>query len=148
MLAALAINLAMLAATVLGGILADSLALLADGGHLASDVGAIAIALVAARLASVAPTAARTYGLQRTEIFGALINGIGLVVVAALVVFEAVARLSDPPHVGGSAVLVLGLGGLAGKAGAAATPPGGGRGDLNPGGGTPDSVGAARPPPG
>jgi cobalt-zinc-cadmium efflux system protein len=131
MLAALAINLAMLAATVLGGILAHSLALLADGGHLASDVAAIAIALVAARLASVAPTAARTYGLQRSEVFGALINGIGLVVVAALIVFEAVARLSDPPHVGGAAVLVLGLVGLAGNAAATAVLLGGEREDLN-----------------
>jgi cobalt-zinc-cadmium efflux system protein len=131
MLVALAINVAMLAATVLGGILAGSLALLADGGHLASDVAAIGIALVAARLASVAPTAARTYGLQRTEIFGALINGIGLVVVAALIVFAAVGRLSDPPHVAGAAVLVLGLVGLAGNAAATAILLGGERQDLN-----------------
>jgi cobalt-zinc-cadmium efflux system protein len=131
MLAALAINLAMLVATVVGGILADSLALLADGGHLASDVAAIGIALIAARLASVAPTAARTYGLQRTEVFGALINGIGLVVVSALIVFEAIARFSDPPHVAGAAVLVLGLLGLAGNAAATMVLMGGEREDLN-----------------
>jgi cobalt-zinc-cadmium efflux system protein len=130
-LAALAINLAMLVATVVGGILADSLALLADGGHLASDVGAIGIALIAARLASVAPTAARTYGLQRTEVFAALINGIGLVVVSALIVFEAIARFSDPPHVVGAAVLVLGLVGLAGNAAATIVLMGGEREDLN-----------------
>jgi cobalt-zinc-cadmium efflux system protein len=131
MLAALAINLAMLVATVVGGILADSLALLADGGHLASDVAAIGIALIAARLASVAPTAARTYGLQRTEVFGALINGIGLVVVSALIVFEAIARFSDPPHVAGTAVLLLGLLGLAGNAAATIVLMGGEREDLN-----------------
>jgi cobalt-zinc-cadmium efflux system protein len=131
MLVALAINLALLAATVIGGILADSLALLADGGHLASDVAAIGIALVAARLASVAPTAARTFGLQRTEVFGALINGIGLVVVSALIVFEAVARFSDPPHVSGAAVLVLGLVGMAGNAAATVVLMGGAREDLN-----------------
>src|SRR3954468_1439986 len=79
---ALAINVALLAATVAGGILAHSLALLADGGHLVSDVGAIGIALVAARLASMAPTSTRTYGLQRSEVLGALLNGIGLVVIS------------------------------------------------------------------
>jgi cobalt-zinc-cadmium efflux system protein len=131
MLLALAINLAMLVATVVGGILAGSLALLADGGHLASDVAAIGIALVAARLASVAPTPARTYGLQRTEIFGALINGIALVVVSALIVFEAVARFSDPPHVAGTAVLLLGLLGLAGNAAATMVLMAGEREDLN-----------------
>jgi cobalt-zinc-cadmium efflux system protein len=131
MLVSLAINFAMLLATVVGGVLADSLALLADGGHLASDVAAIGIALVAARLASVAPTAARTYGLQRTEIFGALINGIGLLVVSVLIVFEAVGRFSHPPHVAGTAVLVLGLLGLAGNAGATIVLMGGAREDLN-----------------
>jgi cobalt-zinc-cadmium efflux system protein len=131
MLVALAINLGMLAATVVGGILADSLALLADGGHLASDVAAIGIALIAARLASVAPTASRTYGLQRTEVFGALVNGIGLVVISALIVFEAIARFSDPPHVAGAAVVVLGLAGLAGNAAATVVLMGGDREDLN-----------------
>ena len=131
MLVALAINVAMLAATIVGGILANSLALLADGGHLASDVAAIGIALIAARLASVAPTAARTYGLQRSEILGALINGIGLVVVSALIVFEAIARFSDPPDVGGVGVLVLGLFGLAGNAAATAVLLRGEREDLN-----------------
>ena len=131
MLAALAINVAMLAATVAGGILANSLALLADGGHLASDVAAIGIALVAARRASVAPTAARTYGLQRSEVLGALINGVGLVVVSALIVFEAIARFSDPPDVGGVGVLALGLFGLVGNAAATAVLLGGRREDLN-----------------
>ena len=131
MLLALAINLGMLAATVAGGILADSLALLADGGHLASDVAAIGIALIAARLASVAPTAVRTYGLQRSEVFGALINGIGLVVVSALIVFEAIARFSEPPSVDGAAVLLLGLAGLAGNAAATMVLRGGEREDLN-----------------
>jgi cobalt-zinc-cadmium efflux system protein len=131
MLVALAINVALLVATVAGGILAHSLALLADGGHLLSDVGAIGIALVAARLASVAPTAARTYGLQRSEVLGALANGLGLVVISALIVFEAIARFSDPPHVAGAGVLVLGLVGLAGNAAATAVLWTGERNDLN-----------------
>jgi cobalt-zinc-cadmium efflux system protein len=131
MLVALAINVAMLGATIAGGILANSLALLADGGHLASDVGAIGIALVAARLASVAPTATRTYGLQRSEVLGALVNGIALVIVSALIVFEAIARFSDPPDVGGAGVLALGLVGLAGNAAATAVLYTGEREDLN-----------------
>jgi cobalt-zinc-cadmium efflux system protein len=131
MLAALAINLAMLAATIVGGILAHSLALLADGGHLASDVGAIGIALVAARLASVAPTETRTYGLQRSEVLGALVNGVALVIVSALIVFEAIARFSDPPDVGGAGVLALGLVGLAGNAAATVVLFSGEREDLN-----------------
>jgi cobalt-zinc-cadmium efflux system protein len=131
MLGALAINLAMLAATVVGGILTHSLALLADAGHLVSDVGAIAIALVAARLASVAPTAARTYGLQRSEVIAALINGVALVVVAALIVFEAIARFSDPPDVDGAGVVVLGLFGLAGNVAATLVLARGERQDLN-----------------
>jgi cobalt-zinc-cadmium efflux system protein len=131
MLAALAINLAMLVATIIGGILAHSLALLADGGHLASDVGAIGIALVAARLASIAPTDTRTFGLQRSEVLGALVNGVALVVVSALIVFEAVARISDPPDVGGLGVLALGLFGLGGNAAATVVLHGGEREDLN-----------------
>ena len=131
MLAALAINLAMLAATVVGGILAHSLALLADGGHLASDVAAIGIALVAARLASIAPTETRTYGLQRSEVLAALVNGVALVVVSALIVFEAISRFSDPPDVAGLGVLALGLFGLAGNAAATAVLFAGERDDLN-----------------
>ena len=76
MAVALAINVVLLIGTVVGGILTDSLALLADAGHLLSDVGAIAIGLVAARLAGRAPTPARTYGLQRSEVLGALANGV------------------------------------------------------------------------
>jgi cobalt-zinc-cadmium efflux system protein len=131
MLAALGINLAMLGATVVGGVLAHSLALLADGGHLASDVGAIGIALLAARLASKGPTDTRTYGLQRSEVLGALVNGVALVVVSALIVFEAISRLSDPPDVAGLGVLALGLFGLAGNAAATAVLFAGEREDLN-----------------
>jgi cobalt-zinc-cadmium efflux system protein len=129
--AALAINLGLLAATIVGGILAHSLALLADGGHLLSDVGAIGIALVAARLAALAPTETRTYGLQRSEILGALVNGVALVIVAALIVFEAIARLSNPPDVAGAGVVALGLVGLAGNVAATAVLSGGDREDLN-----------------
>ena len=116
-LVALAINMALFVATVVGGVLAGSLALLADAGHLASDVGAIAVGLVAARLAGVAPTPARTYGLQRSEVLGALANGVLLLVVSVLIVVEALTRLGEPPDVDGAGVLALGVVGLAGNAG-------------------------------
>jgi len=131
MLIALAINLAMLVATVIGGVLAGSLALLAEAGHLLSDVGAIAIGLVAARLASKAPTPSRTFGLQRSEIIAALVNGLTLVAVAAAVVVEAITRISDPPHVAGAGVLVLGVVGLAGNVAATWVLAGGQRSDIN-----------------
>jgi cobalt-zinc-cadmium efflux system protein len=128
---ALAINLAMLVVAVVGGILAHSLALLAEAGHLGSDAGAIAIGLVAARLAARAPTPARTFGYQRSEILGALVNGVALVVVSVLIVVGAVTRLSDPPEVAGAGVLVLGLVGLAGNAVATWVLATGERSDIN-----------------
>jgi len=131
MAVALAINVVLLVGTVVGGILADSLALLADAGHLASDVGAIGIGLVAARLAGVAPTPARTYGLQRSEVLGALANGVLLLVVSVLIVVEALSRLGDPPNVGGAGVLALGLAGLAGNVAATWVLAAGEREDIN-----------------
>lgn len=131
MWAALALNVAMLAVAVVGGILAHSLALLAEAGHLVSDVGAIAIGLVAARLAARAPTPAHTFGYQRSEILGALVNGVALVVISVLIVVGALARLSSPPDVGGAGVLVLGLVGLAGNAAATWILAAGERSDIN-----------------
>jgi cobalt-zinc-cadmium efflux system protein len=131
MRAALGLNLAMLVATLAGGILAHSLALLADAGHLLSDVGAIAVALLAARLASVAPTAARTFGLQRSEVLGALFNGVALLVISVLIVVGAVGRLSGTPDVGGAGVLALGALGLLGNLAATFVLLGGEREDIN-----------------
>jgi cobalt-zinc-cadmium efflux system protein len=131
MWAALALNLAMLAVAVAGGILAHSLALLAEAGHLASDVGAIAIGLLAARLAGRAPTPARTFGYQRGEILGALVNGVALVVISVLIVVGAVSRLGNPPDVAGAGVLVLGLVGLGGNALATWVLAAGERSDIN-----------------
>jgi cobalt-zinc-cadmium efflux system protein len=128
---ALALNLAMLAVAVVGGVLTHSLALLAEAGHLVSDVGAIAIGLVAARLAALAPTPARTFGYQRSEILGALVNGVALVVISVLIVVGAVARLPDPPDVSGAGVLVLGLVGLAGNVAATWVLAAGERSDIN-----------------
>jgi cobalt-zinc-cadmium efflux system protein len=128
---ALAINAAMLVAAVMGGLLTDSLALLAEAGHVLSDAGSIGIALLAIRLASLAPTPSRTFGLQRSEIVAAFVNGVTLVVVAVLVLVAAIGRLSDPPEVAGLGVLILGLVGLAGNAIATVVLAGGEREDVN-----------------
>jgi cobalt-zinc-cadmium efflux system protein len=112
----LVLNVAMLILGVVGGIVFDSLALLADAGHVLTDVGAIGLALFAAWLAARPAGPQKTFGYQRTEILAALANGITLVVVAVLVFGEAIMRLSDPPDVQGGGVLVLGAVGLAGNA--------------------------------
>jgi cobalt-zinc-cadmium efflux system protein len=128
---ALAINVVLFGATLVGGLLYESLALLADAGHVASDVGAIAVGLIAARLAGVAPTPARTYGLQRSEVLGALANGVLLLVVSVLIVVEALTRLGDPPDVGGMGMVVMGLIGLAGNVAATWVLATGERADIN-----------------
>jgi cobalt-zinc-cadmium efflux system protein len=131
MLIALAINVGLLAAAVVGGLLTGSLALLADAGHLVSDVGAIVVGLAAARLAQRAPTPARTFGYQRGEILGALVNGVALVVIAVLIVVGAIARLSDPPEIEAAGVLAIGAIGLAGNVAATWVLASGERADIN-----------------
>lgn len=128
---ALAINLVLLAAGVAGAILFDSVALLADAGHVLSDVGAIAIGLFAAAIAVRPPDQRRTFGFQRGEILAALINGLTLVAVAVLVIVEAIGRLSDPPDVDGAGVLAVGIIGLLGNAAATVALAGGDRKDVN-----------------
>jgi cobalt-zinc-cadmium efflux system protein len=128
---ALGINLGLLAAAVVGGILTGSLALLADAGHVLSDVGAIALGLLAGGLASLSGGPRRTFGLQRTEVFAALVNGLTLVAVAVLIVVAAIDRLGDPPEIDGAGVLALGLVGLAGNLAATWVLARGERDDLN-----------------
>jgi cobalt-zinc-cadmium efflux system protein len=128
---ALAINAGLLVATVVGGVLTGSLALLADAGHLVSDVGAIALGLLAATLAARSGGPRRTFGLQRTEVLAALLNGIALVAIAVVIVVAAIGRFSDPPDVEGAGVLALGLVGLAGNLAATWVLSQGGREDLN-----------------
>jgi cobalt-zinc-cadmium efflux system protein len=128
---ALAINGAMLAVEVVGGLLTDSLAVLADAGHLLSDVGSIGLALFAAALASRPGGANRTFGFQRSEVLAALANGLLLVAVALGIALAALGRLGDPPAIDGAGVLALGLLGLAGNVAATVVLSGGGREDLN-----------------
>ncbi len=81
------------------GWLANSLALLADAGHMLTDVAALALALFAAWIAQRPATPDKTYGYLRLEILAALVNGAVLFLVAGLIVWDAVGRLADPPAV-------------------------------------------------
>lgn len=129
--AALALNVAMLAVEVVGGLLTGSLAVLADAGHVLSDVGSIALALFAATLAARPAAGRRTFGYQRSEVLAALVNGLLLVAVAVAVAVAAVNRLGDPPGIDGLGVLVLGAVGLAGNVAATLVLAGGQREDVN-----------------
>lgn len=128
---ALAINGGLLVAEAVGGILTGSLALLADAGHVLSDVGSIVLALIAARLALLPAVGRRTFGYQRSEVLAALVNGLLLVAVSAGVAIAAVGRLSDPPPIDGAGVLALGVLGLAGNLAATLVLARGERRDLN-----------------
>ena len=112
----LAITLALVAtymvAELVGGLLANSLALLADAGHMFSDVAALALSLFAIWFARRPATARHTYGFYRTEILAALANGATLVAISALIIWEAVGRFRDPPEVQGGLVMAIAAGGL------------------------------------
>jgi cobalt-zinc-cadmium efflux system protein len=114
---ALAIALMLIAAfmafEVAMGIVAGSLALLADAGHMLTDALALAAALVAARFATLRPGGQWTFGLGRAEILAAQANGLTLLLVGIWVVYGAVRRLVSPPDVRGGVVLVVALVGVA-----------------------------------
>lgn len=131
MLVAAAINAGLIAVGVVGGVLTGSLALLADAGHVLSDLGAIGLALAAVALAARSGGPRRTFGYQRTEVIAALVNGVTLVAIAVLIVVAALDRLGDPPDVEGAGVLILGAVGLAGNAAATWVLAGGERQDIN-----------------
>jgi len=103
----LALILGFMAVEVVVGIVASSLALLSDAAHMLTDAAAIALSLVALRLAARPARGAMTFGLKRAEILSAQLNGATLAVLAAFIVYEAVRRLFSPPDVEGALVLVV-----------------------------------------
>ena len=109
---ALALTATYMVAEVVGGIAANSLALLADAGHMFSDAAALGLSLVAVVLAQRPATSQRTYGFHRAEILAALTNGAALLVLSVLIAREAWERLSDPPEVQGELMLAVAFGGL------------------------------------
>src|SRR4051794_29711835 len=113
-------NAAFLVVEVVAGAAFHSLALLADAAHMLSDVTALAIALVAQRLMTRPATGRHSYGLQRAEVLGALVNGVVLVLASGWIVFEAVHRLGDEADVAGAGLVVVATLGLAVNLGSAA----------------------------
>ena len=101
-----------MAAEVVVGVLAHSLALISDAGHMLTDAGSIALALVAIRLAARPAGGRYTYGFKRVEILSAQANGITLLLLAAWFVYESVRRLIEPPQVSGPLVLITALVGI------------------------------------
>jgi cobalt-zinc-cadmium efflux system protein len=109
---ALALILGLMAVEVVVGITANSLALLADAAHMLTDAGALVLALVVIRLAARPPSGDLTFGLKRTEILSAQANGLTLLVLAGLIVYEGIRRLIDPPEPAGLAMLLVAIGGV------------------------------------
>src|SRR3972149_9522796 len=104
---AFGITATILVAEVVGGLLTNSLALLADAGHMASDVGALGLSRSALWLASLPPTTQRTYGFQRAEVLAALVNSLALILIAAYIFWEASQRFADPPEGEGGTMLAI-----------------------------------------
>ena len=129
--AALGLLLAFMALEVVVGVLAHSLALLSDAGHMLTDAGALAFALVAIALAGRPASGPYTFGLRRAEILSAQVNGATLLIVCAFVLYGAVRRLVSPPDVDASAVLAVALGGIAVNLAASRILAGGDRRSLN-----------------
>ena len=128
---ALALIVGFMVAEVVVGILAGSLALISDAGHMLTDAAAIALSLLAARLARRPAGGAMTYGLGRAEILSAQINGITLLVLAVLISYEAARRLASPPEVDAGPVLIVALAGVVVNLAAARVLAGAGRESLN-----------------
>ncbi len=103
----------LLAGEVVFGILAGSLALLADAGHMLTDVLALAIALAAATVARRPAQGRWTFGFGRVEVLAAQVNGVTLAIVGLWIVYAAIRRLFDPPDVRGGIVLAVALAGVA-----------------------------------
>jgi cobalt-zinc-cadmium efflux system protein len=116
LVAVLGLSLVMLVVEVVGGLASNSLALLADAGHMLTDASGIGLALLAIWFAGRAPTSDRSFGYLRLEIIAAVANAVLLFGVAAFILFEAWQRLSEPPEVAGGLMLAVALAGLAANA--------------------------------
>jgi cobalt-zinc-cadmium efflux system protein len=99
-------------AEMLGGWWTGSLALLADAGHMLTDVAALVLALVAVWFGSRPATSSKTFGYYRLEIIAALINGVALVVISLLIFYGAYRRWLSPPVVRSGPMIILATGGL------------------------------------
>ena len=110
---ALIFTAAFLVAEVVGGLVTNSLALLADAGHMLTDVGALALSLFVAWFSRQPASPEKTYGYLRWEVLAALINGAALLAISVAILWEAATRLRAPEPVSAGLMLVVALGGLA-----------------------------------
>jgi len=110
---ALALIVGFMVAEVVTGIVAHSLALLSDAAHMLTDAAALGFSLIAIGLARRPARGAMTFGLKRVEILSAQVNGITLLVLAGLIVYEAIRRLISPPEVLAGLILAVALAGVA-----------------------------------
>ena len=109
---ALGVLLAFMAAEVVLGIVANSLALLADAGHMLTDAAALGLALFASWAASLPARGRWTFGFARAEILAAQANGLTLLIIGIWILYSAVRRLVDPPDVDGAIVASVALAGI------------------------------------
>lgn len=119
LLTALAISGGFLVVEAAAALRTGSLALAADAGHMLADVGGLALALFAARLAARPPTPRKTYGYHRAEILAAVVNALVLLALSGVIVVEAYRRVWVPHEVPGGAMLVVALLGLLANAASA-----------------------------
>lgn len=108
----LGLTLTYLIAEIIGGILTKSLALLADAGHMFTDVGGLALALFAINIASKPASPEKTYGYYRAEILASLTNAIVLIGISIYILYEAYQRFLNPPEVQSKAMLIVAAIGL------------------------------------
>src|SRR5262245_51709221 len=101
-----------MAGEVVFGLVASSLALLADAGHMLTDAAALGLAIFAASMAARPARGRLTFGYKRVEVLAAQINGLTLLVLGVWIVYSAIRRLIDPPEVKGGIMLVVALVGI------------------------------------
>jgi len=115
LMAVLAITLGVLVIEVVGAFLSGSLALLADAGHMLTDVAGLTLGLLAAALARRPATDERTWGYRRAEVLGAAVQAAVLLAVGVFILVEGVQRLFSPPEVSSGVMVVFGVVGLVGN---------------------------------
>ncbi|MDQ3802121.1 MAG: cation diffusion facilitator family transporter [Acidobacteriota bacterium] len=109
---ALGLTFVYMLAEAVGGYWVNSLALLADAGHMLTDVAALSLTLAAIWFASRPATPQKTFGYHRLEILAAFVNGVALVLISLFVIYEAYERWSAPPEIEGGSLTLIAAGGL------------------------------------
>ena len=109
---ALVLTATFMVVEVIGGIISGSLALLADAGHMLTDTMALALAAFAFRVSARPADKKRSFGYQRVQIIAAFVNGLALIVLVGMILFEAIKRFIEPPDVIGGTMLMVACAGL------------------------------------